>query len=957
MSTTAETIEQVLRFNKNPNSVQQVILDKLESALAGTDISDATSPFMFNLEAAATIGAATINSSEPITRKLYPKLALTPSDLYRHMSDIDYLGRFASPSNTTIQLLLPLDSLLANAYVVPNSTDLKVITIPRDTKITVADVTLGIYYPIRIEILHETDIQVMYDLTDSNPLQVLTATIISYNYVTLGETKYLSIDIPVDQFDTVSHVFPLDGVSDFRKSIVFSDNYYHTRAYTDKGNGVWTEIMTSHNDIVYDISKPTLLLAVVDNVLEVKVPDIYRTNGSVGNAIRVDVYSTLGPTTLDLGAIPPVNYQAVWTNLDRKQSTVESDVLNNINDLIIYGSELLTGGIAARSFEDLKEQVIYHTNSHVAPIRLNDIAIGLKPQGYIVQPLLDGVTNRVYLASKNLPLRNRLGSVSPVLSANVPVTIDPDVAGYSKSIIGNSRGRTTVSPNTKYIYDTQGIRVLTDEELTAIDVMSNTEVVGWLNSNRVMFSPFHYVIDHTTPVLNTRVYYLQDPTVVARTFVDSNPVYGVVTNSIQVELLDNSYRVSLNTKALIDAGDIIHCQLRYVNELLGVVNYINATGVLSGDSYNFTFDLDTTSDITISDEIELTSLNSIVGTLRSIFVPLTITVDLVYVVESVDVQGTGFDNIIIDSSFTNAVNGATHETVTLELGKRLEHLYTPNSTVLHEPNYVKYSEDVPTVYPEDVYGQGPFGTDYTIATDGSVDFTLLHRAGDTVIDSNGNVLMEHLAGDYVLDSNGNKIPELGSMTGTIYNVGITMVNGMYAYATSNDSSEYKDKLPKIIMGYLNNEIKPAATRLHERTELYYKPRGVLDTVEVNVGNGIVKHIDSELKLVIDFYLTAIGTRSPDVLGNINSAARAVMAKHIKLPTMSTAAVTKDLTDISSEITGIGIEIFTDSDIDVATLVDPTTSFSIPEIATVLPNGLIEVTDDIEINFKTYFKTY
>ena len=122
----------ISRYNKNPSSIQQVSLDVLEEVLNGDDIPDPTSPFIFLLEASAASTAAAISESESRTRKLYSRLAVSQNELYRHMSDKDYIDRFATPASAVIKLLLPLNQV--KAFAVSNTeNNIRSLVIPRNS--------------------------------------------------------------------------------------------------------------------------------------------------------------------------------------------------------------------------------------------------------------------------------------------------------------------------------------------------------------------------------------------------------------------------------------------------------------------------------------------------------------------------------------------------------------------------------------------------------------------------------------------------------------------------------------------------------------------------------------------------------------------------------------------------------------------------------------------------------
>ena len=88
-------------YKYNPGKIIDVTLDRLSDMLNGTvDIVDPSNPFTYLLETSCLNTAFAIQEYALLTRKLYPRLANNEQDLYLHMSDFDYLGRFSEPSTT-----------------------------------------------------------------------------------------------------------------------------------------------------------------------------------------------------------------------------------------------------------------------------------------------------------------------------------------------------------------------------------------------------------------------------------------------------------------------------------------------------------------------------------------------------------------------------------------------------------------------------------------------------------------------------------------------------------------------------------------------------------------------------------------------------------------------------------------------------------------------------------------
>src|SRR5690606_19343716 len=86
------------------------------------DIVDPTNPFMLLLETSAAHAALATNESLLNLRRTYIGLAQTDDDIYRHMTDTEYLGRFSTPGTAMFTFIIEY-STLRNAMMDPNVKD------------------------------------------------------------------------------------------------------------------------------------------------------------------------------------------------------------------------------------------------------------------------------------------------------------------------------------------------------------------------------------------------------------------------------------------------------------------------------------------------------------------------------------------------------------------------------------------------------------------------------------------------------------------------------------------------------------------------------------------------------------------------------------------------------------------------------------------------------------------
>ena len=122
--TTDTASETSLQLYTNPLLIQDQQLSLFEEhVFDGRAVLDGNNVFTFGLEMDATMTAGIVNEMVNGFQSLYPARARTMSDLYRHMSDYDYIDMFSTPSGTTVELMLDREFLINNAPVNQDGSD------------------------------------------------------------------------------------------------------------------------------------------------------------------------------------------------------------------------------------------------------------------------------------------------------------------------------------------------------------------------------------------------------------------------------------------------------------------------------------------------------------------------------------------------------------------------------------------------------------------------------------------------------------------------------------------------------------------------------------------------------------------------------------------------------------------------------------------------------------------
>jgi hypothetical protein len=947
----------------NPSSINQVMLNGLSLALQGVDIVDPSTPFTFLLEATATATAVGISKSEILTRKQYPFLAQSLEDLYHHMSDTDYIGIFGYGGTTTITFMVPVNQLINNAVELTPGSNVSTVIIPRDTQINVNGFTVEIGYPIIINVLPGELIQVYYDTSILNPLIQYNTNIIPYTFLTFNGGNYLQFTLPAIQVSSFSTLFTLGETASFYQTISFPNKFCSARVFINNGTNSWVEINTTFSDMVYDINEPTMLLALNTGNLIVTLPDIYQSLNLVSTSIRVDIYTTLGNVTVDLSQVSYNNFSAFWYNFDtlNTANTPAISAFSKINDILISSNSTITGGADPLTFSQVQQRVVYHIDSTKAPIRPSDVTALLTDKGYSSEILINTVTNRMYLASKNLPSNNNngLSAVPLATNNNVKITLNyfPFNNVNSRSVIVHPSERTTILPTALFSLSNGDANLLTDDQIDTVNSLQGQPLCDFLNSGTYMFTPFTYILDYTTTVLNGRVYYLTKPYVIARQLMlqNNNRPYNIATMSSKIELIDRNYILILTAAIPVSIPSVI-CQLTYVDVNSASTIFLTSTALVQNNQAIFTFNLETNFDLNSADQIELTNFINGSYFTEPLFVDLTSTFNVFYLIPGSNIGlNTSFDDkfLIPHDILTTGVIGATYETITINFGVTVPDLYCPVYENLAIPVPLTYNVNVLAYYDKDIYQQGPDGPLFTIDNSGEVQLVILHHSGDPVIDPTTMAQkILHYAGAPILDPLTGNVTMVPGTNSISYLFGVTLIDAKLKYSTGVLTSLYFNTLVDELIGYLQNDIAPISKMLNEQTWLWYKPPGESFTVNVSLGNGIVTTVLGLLDIQITIYMNNDGLQNQSLQKQTTNLIREVISEQLNSTTLSKSTLIEAINLIlPPQAITLSIDSYLPNNVEIVNILDTTQSFSINTMLKVMPDNTVDIVDSIVVLYK------
>lgn len=949
----------------NPSLMQQAVYNGADEIMGGTvNVVNATNPFSYLVEVNCATAAAQAAHHRSLTNLLYPKHAVDEETLYRFMSDKDYDGRFATPGSAPIKIAIRKEEIVARAVPV-GDTKVSKIVIPRNTNVRVDGVDFGLHYPIEIRLLPHGGLQLVWNVDKVSPLQTLTSNVVDWTLVSTTAGDYVFISVTLPQFSLTHRTEVLNSATGFVKNYEYTDQYYYCRVYHSSDAVTWTEIETTHSKQVYDPTTMTALLRVESGRLRVEIPQIYFSTGKALANLRVDIYTTKGVIEKDLSGYTATDFVTSWLDYDNDDKGVYVAPLSLIAEYMVTSEGSATGGTDAIDFDTLRSRVISNgltSDDEVSPAQLQ---VALEKRGYGVVKNIDQITNRIYLATRSLPnpSKNQIVSGANCCINMFSTKIDDLVT--IDTVIDNT-GRVTLLPTTLYkfsdglvqICSNQERRQLLDYAKTNPDALANA-----INQADYIYSPFHYVLDTTQEFFECRGYLLTTPKIEARRFLSENETAEIDVASAAYDLkkvadgweLYVLTRSGTSYQSLLDSQVWTQLALRPVGE--STYAYVN--GVLVGTSEQerlWRFDLKTNYDIDYQHSLTLTNLSMFGNDPQNIGVSLDLDVQIFHGVTKDAVPATfeqsGIDAVISDEILTGDVVGVVREQLSLSLGSVLSNLWSNARAVVTEADYVRYTENVPAYWPENMFERDP-GTGailWVTGADGKLEpKQLLHAKGDPKLLADGSPEWAHQV-DEIKYVNGKPVIKNERALGR--QVDLLFLEGSLYFATDSTDVAYVNGLASEIVTFLERDIGSLSQSLLENTKVYFMPTRTLGQTKAIVKDGLVSWIPSALSWSLNFYLSETQYANSAFKSTLETTAKKVIANALTRNSVSLSQINEE---IRAALGGDAVPIDIDplgpnKDITTFTLYDDSSRCGVRHLLKVLPDETLQLVDDVTCNW-------
>ena len=930
----ATTLSSIANFNQtiqdsygHPSLLINAVTKRMEELSEGTMINvDPNNSVAILTEAMASLGSGLLMATTAETRRIYKSGANDLLSLYRHMSDWDYQDRFSRPvTDVAFVLMFDYNTLLNRARVIPNSGGRRKITIPRHTTIEITGIPFTTEYPVDIFVLPHGAITVLYDGNVISNLKTLKTNRIGWTAIQGEEGMYIAINLPMDQYAINRKIVSLSSLNSFKQTFNFVDEYHHCRAYMrDKTTGKWVEIKTTHQDTTYDVRTPTVCLRVLNQSVVVSIPQIYFNQRNIGTDIRLDFYTTKGPIDIDLSAFDPSQYKMTWKEIDDPEESLYIAPLKDFQKLAISSVARAQGGSNGATFEELRERTIGRDRANEEPIHEKNLPIKTKLLDYDIVLKKDNVTNRKFLATRALPV-----PVSKDTVTGMDLTMMPLLTRLSDLISSSSTSRVNqrivLRPGMLFRISDGILDIVPDDELTELTnpaLYPPERLVGRVNEERFLYSPFHYIVDTMGVKPTCRAYIMNQPKIMFNQFVQDNDTAGITLNAVNksIWLRDDgtgyvvAVQIDPSTFPQDVKADQIGVQLSHKiagsNRRIYYHGYLTrpnrddlvidpvdpATGRPSDDGWIYYFFVNTSMDV---DNSQNMSVNGYAGTLG-----ILSDLDMVYYTKNYrnhDFKPSDIDSLLYPREipgYTGAdiYSGLTHERLTIQFGEYLKHLWTRLRTIDDTTEFEVYKADVPLLYDADVYEMNKDTGSYLLRYDPISETykrNRLHQIGDVRRDPFGEPIIAHYAGEYVYDAEGKPIP-VGGVLNPIREIDLFLIDGAYYFANDDATLKYREDCITRLVEWITQDVSLLAEKFYAGTDLHYYPKRNMGHVKVVVGNRLYTSIPAEQELKVTYFVTNSVFENTELKDKLEKQTAGVIDEVLQRTTVSLTDVTKAL---------------------------------------------------------------
>ena len=960
-------MENIERVKYSPSAITRAVLEHVDSVSSGkVNIVDITNPFMLLMSSGAAFCSSAIHETTDAVRNIYPTLTTAAKQIYRHMTDKEFVNAFAVPGSAKWTVYMSREDVL-NKMVYDSSEKSYKAVFPRDTLFKVLETPYTLEYPIVIRLADNGTFKIEYDTEIASPVASLKTNIIEYRTsrsIDANGTQvgWIAFEIPLRQFDVVSQTYTIEKSIPLKKILSFPDKYYMSRVYYRNNNtDGWKEIAVTHGDYVYDGSVVTAQLDVIENDITLALPHAYVMAGMISGEIRHDVFYTKGEINENYANLGLDSFSISRRAIDEERDISEfTNILDDINHYAI-ASKVGTGGRDSLTIDELRSRVINHTTGpNEFPITPVQFAAKTEDFGFDLVRNIDTLTNRVYYATRKLP---KPTSDRLVASANIGInTYIPDLTVLDTSLYVRKNGlRRTITDRALYVNENGIVRMLTWTEVEKLRQLRPVNLVAEINSKQYLYSPYHYVLDDTGLVFDARVYDLTAPVLSDLNFKEQNETMNMSVNTQTYEITktEDGYKLLFVTRSgdyykNADQLGMTQCQIGFYPSGDSAMAFINAYKAGSNDAGETIWAVDLKTDLEIDGDNRLKITNAQIGSSPAldVWIDLKSTIHIFHCSNSVtvDYRPSDSDLLINTSMLPDNSKALTHEELTVYIGVALLHLWKRSAALPTGQSYLMHQDSIPARYETDIYEINPETNGEIFIENGEAVRRKLHSAGDIRYNGAGEIIYKYIKGTPVLDENNE--PVLSGVEMANREIDMLFVDGRYYFASDKAFTEYKTELVNVLTTWITENIEALNEIALENTKVFFYPKTTLGNVKVSTEDDGADILPSEQSLTIDLYVPKRVYDDNELRAKFITKAVLVLDEYIAKTTVNVTEIQKALFDVyegsvpTLSVSGLGGS----KNYKILTLAAEENRMCLKKILKVQQDNSLIVGEDVTVNF-------
>lgn len=932
-------------YKYHMSGIFQVSLNRLTDMLDGqVEITEPSNPFTYLVETSSLNTAAAIQEFVLQSRKRYPRLANTEEDLYLHMSDFDFLGRFSEPSTAKVLFNIMFNDFKTKAVYDPDTKDY-VLKLPRHLKIKVADYVFTLTSAIIIRLTETNVVDIKFENQDFNNIFPIATNHINFVQRQLNQSDtYLSFLLPLPEVDIETANVAIDPSSVVRDYIVYNPKrqFYYFRAFYYK-DSVWSEMTVTHTNDVYDVNTPTCIIKVLQNTnrIEYHIPSVYINSQMVSTKVRFLVYTTMGKISVNFSDFQMADFTTEYgdvfpeTELDNFTKPIQTI------PKVIYTTDSVEGGKNGLSFEQLKQNVIDNSvGDRKLPITSKQLEFSTGQKNLKIIKDVDVVTNRIL----------KLETEVPTPLTRYPVTkFNLDILEYVSTVAklrsGNSvtsfgEDVTVIPQGTVFRLNDGLLTHIDDQEYQRLVTASGANLISLVNENTYLSVFYHYVLDTSGNKSVLKAFDLTLPQVSLVSFKQFNATarIGINTTSINLYKSPSGYTLDVlanlkkYTETITEAN--IHPYLVY-KDISGAKFYLegNLFTTLS-NSPVYRFNINTDYHIDSENKIYVSNFRDSNGATTNLAINLDCQLEIIYLsdVTPFSYALSDMDSYVHTSFLAGMYIAVTLEDVNLIFGKYLETLYSPTHTSTSVYQYLTYTADQPLRYSQIVYDSNN---------------AIIHMPGDIVLDDQNQPVIQHHKGDVVL-TNGEPTP-ITTLDKERY-VNFVFIDYRATIATPTTSKEHNKQIRNHITDICTTEAVEVEKELLDNTEAYVVIPKTVGQLRIKTPTKVMSVLSMQ-PFAFDVFVNYDVYNTSSVRDNISYTIIKTLDDYLYANTIiKKSELLKLLYDKLKEfVVTISVSKFTDMNEEYMEVIDTNSRISINKVLAMEADGY-NLTEDVTVRF-------